>query len=213
MADRVLSDAEIVKLLRAQGFRGVDLAIGLAVALAESGGRVGVVSPPNRGGTVDRGLFQINSSHTQFDAKRLVSDPAYNAAAARAVWDAQGWSGWSAYKNGRFIKFWDRGVAAAGLASSTAAPSSTGVSSLATSSGTVTAVPADLHIGPLHTGIPTPAEFANETSRLVVVGLFTLAGLALVVAGVYSGVTGTQTFQKAKSATEKVASTAVGAAL
>jgi Lysozyme like domain len=212
VADRVLSDAAIVKLLRAQGFRGVDLAIGLAVALAESGGRVGIVSPPNRGGTVDRDLLQINSSHTQFDAKRLVTDPAYNAAAARAVWNAQGWSGWSTYKNGRFIKFWDRGVAAAGLAPSTAAPTF-GAGTSATSSGTVTAVPADLHIGPLHTGIPTPAEFANETSRLVVVGLFTLAGLALVVAGVYSGVTGTQTFQKAKATTEKVASTAVGAAL
>jgi hypothetical protein len=81
-----------------------------AIAMAESGGRVDAVSPQNTDGTYDYGLFQINSSHSQFDVNKLVSDPEYNAKAAVSVWRAQGLTAWSTYSNGSYESFLGSGA-------------------------------------------------------------------------------------------------------
>lgn len=76
-----------------------------AIAMAESTGNVGAVSPKNSDGTVDQGLWQINSSHTQFDPTKLVTDPLYNAQAAVSVYKSQGLGAWSTYTNGAYQQF------------------------------------------------------------------------------------------------------------
>ena len=72
-----------------------------AIALAESGGRVGAVGGPNSNGTHDYGLWQINSVH-HYDRHRLLTDPAYNAQAAVAIYHSQGLQAWSTYTSGAY---------------------------------------------------------------------------------------------------------------
>jgi len=69
-----------------------------AIAMAESTGQVGITHT-NKNGTIDRGLWQINSAHTQFDTNRLVTDPLYNAQAAVAVEKSSGLNAWSTYRD------------------------------------------------------------------------------------------------------------------
>lgn len=74
------------------------------IIMAESGGDYAAVGDNVASGHqaagsaahTDYGLFQINSQHG-YDADRLVSDPAYNAAAAREIFDRQGAQAWSTY--------------------------------------------------------------------------------------------------------------------
>jgi hypothetical protein len=75
-----------------------------AIALAESGGRIDATNK-NTNGTIDRGIWQINSSHTQFDAQRLLSDPLYNAQAAVAIFKSQGLTAWTTYTSGAYRQF------------------------------------------------------------------------------------------------------------
>jgi hypothetical protein len=75
-----------------------------AIALAESGGKVDATGK-NTNGTTDYGLWQINSSHTQFDPQRLTSDPLYNAQAAVAVFKTQGLTAWTTYVSGAYRNF------------------------------------------------------------------------------------------------------------
>ena len=84
-----------------------------AIALAESGGQVGQKGGPNNNGTYDYGLWQINSSHSQFDQNRLLSDPLYNAQAAVSVYKSQGLTAWSTYNSGAYKTFLSQGSSAA----------------------------------------------------------------------------------------------------
>lgn len=69
-----------------KGFRGDALVKAVAIARAESGFVVENKGGPNDDGSFDYGLWQINgSAHPQYDVGRLMSDPAYNAAAAWAI--------------------------------------------------------------------------------------------------------------------------------
>lgn len=95
-----LSPSEIAAVAHEAGFRGNDLKIAVAVALAESSGRPGV----NAVGAEDsRGLWQINSVHFgRYDESRLY-EPQYNAKAAHDVYrDAGGFTPWTMYTNGRY---------------------------------------------------------------------------------------------------------------
>jgi hypothetical protein len=111
-----LSPAEIAEVAHQAGFRGHDLQVAVAVALAESGGRPGV----NAAGAEDsRGLWQINSVHFGgLDESRL-DEPLYNARAAHQVWEESRsfrpdpWDAWSTYGNGLHRQYMDdarRGV-------------------------------------------------------------------------------------------------------
>jgi len=77
------------------------LATCVAIAMAESGLQIAITSPVNSDGSRDYGLWQISVSptkHTQYDIKRLTSDPAYNAA---AMYDLSNggtyWHAWTTY--------------------------------------------------------------------------------------------------------------------
>lgn len=82
-----------------------------AIALAESGGRVGARGGPNSDGSYDYGLWQINSSH-HYSRRRLLTDPAYNARAAVSIYRSQGLSAWSTYTDGAYRKYLSQAAAA-----------------------------------------------------------------------------------------------------
>jgi hypothetical protein len=75
-----------------------------AIAMAESGGRANATNS-NTNGSTDRGLWQINSVHSQFDAQRLLTDPLYNAQAAVAIEKSQGLGAWTTYTSGAYKSF------------------------------------------------------------------------------------------------------------
>lgn len=72
-----------------------------AIALAESSGKPRA-SHRNSNGSVDRGLWQINSSHgygaTSFN-------PLANARQAVGVWHSQGLGAWATYTNHSYVKY------------------------------------------------------------------------------------------------------------
>jgi len=72
-----------------------------AIALAESGGRANAISPKNTDGSVDRGLWQINSVH----GAASTTDPLANAKAAVKIESTQGLKAWTTYTNGAYKKF------------------------------------------------------------------------------------------------------------
>lgn len=114
-----LSDAEIAGAARAAGFTGNDVAIAVAIALAESGGNPDATHR-NVNGSTDYGVWQINSVHKGLLAGGNWRDPNSNARMARAVQQGS-WRPWSSYNSGRYLRFLARGRAVAGT--STAAPS------------------------------------------------------------------------------------------
>lgn len=75
----------------------------VAIAVAESSGRLGVVHR-NSNGTYDRCAWQINDAN-RYDHQRLVTDPAYCAQAAAGVLAAQGLGAWTVYRSGAYREF------------------------------------------------------------------------------------------------------------
>jgi Lysozyme like domain len=71
-----------------------------AIAIAESSGNP-VATNNDSDGTTDYGLWQINSIHG-FNSAGLTSNPAYNAEAAVAVYNSQGFGAWSTYGNSNY---------------------------------------------------------------------------------------------------------------
>lgn len=101
---------QIALFARNAGFPESELTTAVAVALAESGGKVAAISPPNSNGTRDYGLWQINSVHTQLNWGSWFKGD-QNAYMAKDVWDERerrtgnGWKAWSTYSSGAYIAF------------------------------------------------------------------------------------------------------------
>lgn len=96
----VLTPIQIGKYAKQAGFIGNNLVIAIAVSLAESGGNI-EASHTNSDGSVDRGLWQINSIHRQFTPSRLF-EPAYNASAAYTISGGFNWNPWVTYTTGAY---------------------------------------------------------------------------------------------------------------
>lgn len=110
----VLSDAQIAGVARAAGFTGDGLVRAVAVALAESSGRVQAVNENPSPLSWDVGLWQINNrAHPSYDMVQLGTSPIYNANAAYAI-SAQGtnFSPWVAYNSGAYSRFLSRATTA-----------------------------------------------------------------------------------------------------
>jgi hypothetical protein len=105
----------VVRAARAAGWSGRDLITAVAVAGAESGYNATAVGKPNRNGSRDYGLWQINSVHNP--TAQNWRDPNVNARMAYQVWSQAGrkWSPWSAYKNRSYLLFWSPAAAAVGV--------------------------------------------------------------------------------------------------
>jgi hypothetical protein len=164
-----LSDQQIANVAKASGWQSTsDIATAVAIALAESGGVSDITSPPNKNGTVDRGLWQVNSVHG-YDPSELLT-PTGNGRAAHAVYLKEGWRAWSKYKNGKYRVFLARGMAVAGKASDTGGGSGADVTKDAP--------------------IPNPLSPLGDFGSLLTsaetwyrLGLFLAGGLLLVYAG------------------------------
>ena len=105
-----LTRAQTHAALIAGGWATAQLDVMTAVCAAESTLRVEVVGGPNTDGTFDYGLCQINSVHCTSGPKwskdRLLSDPAYNAECAHALYvGAGGYTPWAAFTSGRYKKY------------------------------------------------------------------------------------------------------------
>lgn len=74
----------------------------IAIARAESGMNPRAVNY-NRNGSIDTGLFQVNSIH-RYDGLSLF-DPKKNIGAAREIYEKQGIQAWAAFNNGSYKKF------------------------------------------------------------------------------------------------------------
>jgi hypothetical protein len=118
-----LSPAQIAEYAHQAGFRGQDLTVAVAVAMAESAGntRAHNAVPPDN----SYGLWQINmigslgpARRDQFDldSNRELFDPAENAKAAWAIsGHGESFRPWTTYTSGAYKKFLDdarRGVRA-----------------------------------------------------------------------------------------------------
>ena len=95
---------QIGEIAEQAGFSGAGLAMAIAVALSESGGDPLAIDHDSNG-TVDRGLWQINSVHRAYSAA-CDYDP---ACAAQAAYQISGggrdWSAWVTYQRGEEIPF------------------------------------------------------------------------------------------------------------
>lgn len=88
-----------------------------AVAIGESSGNISAISPQNKDGSYDYGLFQINSkAWPQYNPGSLINNPTYNAQAAIAVYTTQGITAWNAYNNGSFQNYLPSGAIPIGTA-------------------------------------------------------------------------------------------------
>lgn len=78
-----------------------------AIALAESGGYEKRISAPNSDGSIDRGLWQINSVHGAASTTEAKS----NAASAVKIYNSQGLRAWTTYTNGAYKQYMKGSVA------------------------------------------------------------------------------------------------------
>lgn len=102
-----ISDSQIAQIAHAAGWADNEVPTAVAVALAESGGNSDAVSS-----TGDYGLWQINQAAHPGMA---TLDPYDNGRNAYKIWQQAGnkWTSWTAYKNGTYLVYMGRGLAAA----------------------------------------------------------------------------------------------------
>lgn len=112
-----LTAAQVAGLVKNAGFPVDDQAIMVAISKAESGYNT-TATHTNTNGTIDRGLFQINSVHSKFDPNQLLNDPQYNTNAAKTIFDGQGLNAWSTYTSGAYQKNMNEARAAVANSSS-----------------------------------------------------------------------------------------------
>lgn len=120
----VLSDASIAQYARDAGFTGDDVAIAVAVALAESGGNPRAHNKNAATGDNSYGLWQINMIGGMGPERRkrfglpnneALFDPATNARVAYGLFKSRGsWRDWSTYNSGSYLRFMSRGKKVAG---------------------------------------------------------------------------------------------------
>lgn len=163
-----LTPAQVAALVKAAGFPESVHVTMVAICRAESGYRVEAIGGPNRNGTYDRGLFQINDVH-KLDKARLTSDATYNTEQAKRIYDGQGLKAWSTYSSGAYQKYTDearQGVAQA--ASATGSPVLPGSSSGTSASTDTGDSGVKIFYGPMGgqfviAGIGSPLTAAQET--------------------------------------------------
>lgn len=98
----VLSMEEVARLWVAAGGNPSEGHLAAAIATAESGRRPAAVNGSNSDGSIDRGLFQMNSIHggcSTFDLAENVR------CAVQLRGSANGWNHWVAYKSGAYRKY------------------------------------------------------------------------------------------------------------
>jgi hypothetical protein len=102
LAGRKVPEREIARLLREAGFPEDQVPKMVCTAKWESSFYEGAVNKRNRNGSVDRGLFQINSIHMgSWSCPRTVNSyftAKTNTECAYDIWKAQGNRAWYGYR-------------------------------------------------------------------------------------------------------------------
>lgn len=98
----------VANVLRQAGFPESAVPTMMAIAMAESSWNPAAVNDKNRNGSIDRGLFQINSVHqgnSWYPTNPF--DPLQSAKAAYAIWQGAGqtFRDWTVYTSGAYKKF------------------------------------------------------------------------------------------------------------
>ena len=109
LAGKQLLAREVARLAHNAGWRDRDVIIATAVCSAESSRYTEAVNTENADGSIDYGLWQINSVHigqviagAPVTIERLL-DPVENARIAYAFWLDQSWTPWAAYASGAYL--------------------------------------------------------------------------------------------------------------
>jgi len=86
---------------------GKDADMAIKVSWAENGSRkCDRVSKPNKNGTRDFGIFQINSVHMKKGYSEAdLKDCMTNIKLAYEIFSRQGWNPWVAYTNGNYLNY------------------------------------------------------------------------------------------------------------
>lgn len=93
---------DLKKLWVQAGGSAASAPIAAAVALAESSGNPNAINDKNSDGSIDRGLWQINSVH----GAQSTTDIMANARAAVAISNhGTNWNPWTTFKDGKYKKF------------------------------------------------------------------------------------------------------------
>lgn len=108
-----VSDIQRAQLARQAGFPDNEIARAVAISIAEDVSGDPAATHVNSNGSIDTGLWQINSVHG-IPVSQL-KDPTANAKAAFKIWSDAGrsWSPWSTFKSGKYMVYFQRGQAAA----------------------------------------------------------------------------------------------------
>lgn len=168
-----LTRAQIADAMRKAGWPESAIPVGVAVAMAESGGNPKAVNRKNRNGSVDYGLFQINSVHGKLLKTGNPYDPVDNARMALAVYKGSGnkWTPWVAYKSGSYRKFFT------GKAEGTASPGDDGglLGGITDTAGGI--------VGGAGEGIAGAASIVGTVGILGDPGFWKRVGIALLAIG------------------------------
>jgi hypothetical protein len=111
----MLTDKELLQLLKSVGFEGKALKLAWAVAKSESNGRPMAYNGNRKTGDSSYGIFQINmlgnlgdDRKEKFDLRSnvLLFDPVINAEITyHMTQGGENWSSWSSIKNGAVSKW------------------------------------------------------------------------------------------------------------
>jgi hypothetical protein len=128
------SDIDLcARVAKQAGFTGEPLVISVAIAMAESSCRLDATHV-NVDGTVDRGLWQINSVHDEiFDEARLLTDAQANADAAHYLYVRRNhtFKDWTTYIHDQYLGFMAQARAAVERLTPTPPPEPIVVNSMA----------------------------------------------------------------------------------
>ena len=109
-----LGIGQLTSLAKSAGFRGNDVAVMAAIAMAESGGRLKAHNNNRATGDDSYGPWQINMLDRMGAERRLqfgigkneaLFNPVTNAMAARKVHASQGFNAWSVYRSGAYRQY------------------------------------------------------------------------------------------------------------
>ena len=191
-----LNAQQIAGYAQAAGFPPQEIETATAVALAESGGET-TATNKNTNGSIDYGLWQINTVHGSLLTQGDKFNPLDNARMAYTVWNGAGkkWTPWTVYKTGAYLA--QKGAATLGAANPSP-PAEAGADVNATQAGLIpTASPLDV-LGPLGTALGSIVETFNRLtsgglwlrigafmvgSLLIVFSLLRLSGVDQLIAG------------------------------
>lgn len=218
-----LSDASLAGICVNAGWRGNDLTIAVAVALAESGGNPRAHNGNAATGDDSYGLFQINMIGDMGPARRkqyglpnneALYDPTTNARVAFALYKSQGFRPWTTFTRGAYLRYMPR---------ATAAVKANGGASVATGTvGGATGGASDRPDTPLPdsientiydlrdavTGVSSFVGWITNKDNWLRVGMFA-GGAILVIVGVVMYVKSTSAAQAAANVATSVTKVAV----